>query len=177
MKRIGHYIFNFLTVLSLMLFAAAAAIWVDHRVRTEPGTLIRPCMELEINLLDTVSQRVEPRTVDLSGQIELPLLGKMKAGGLTCAQFETEINHAYKEAGQTASAHVSVRIVGFQPPDARVMSLLLTIPTLRVLGCCWSSWRTRRRLRAGLCQYCGYDLRATPDRCPECGQVPMEAET
>jgi hypothetical protein len=34
-----------------------------------------------------------------------------------------------------------------------------------------------RRLSMLRCPSCGYDLRATPDRCPECGKVPEKVNS
>ncbi len=64
-----------------------------------------------------------------------------------------------------------------QPVGAYVF--VLTIASLLSLGAiaAWvfSLFQHRRALKRAtyhLCPTCGYDLRATPDRCPECGAIP-----
>jgi hypothetical protein len=50
------------------------------------------------------------------------------------------------------------------------------LPLAWALAWAYRAWR--RTMPKGICHHCGYDLRATPERCPECGMVPKKlAET
>jgi hypothetical protein len=62
------------------------------------------------------------------------------------------------------------------PWSVRLPCAILS-PMFATLPCWWLvSYRRRKLARTddlhGYCQHCGYDLRATPDRCPECGRSP-----
>ena len=68
-----------------------------------------------------------------------------------------------------------------EPVHAQRMFATLQIAILYAAGSMTVLWvlvsvsiafRSRRRQWHGLCPVCGYDLRATPHRCPECGAVP-----
>ena len=71
---------------------------------------------------------------------------------------------------------------GYGPRPGRLLTVVplgayaagaAVLPALCLASVAWRRWRRRhRRVSAGLCGRCGYDLRATPDRCPECGATP-----
>ena len=64
------------------------------------------------------------------------------------------------------SDHADRRNWGVQFPFWIVPMLSEILPSVCII-------RRRRRKGPGFCRQCDYDLRGTPDRCPECGTVAM----
>jgi hypothetical protein len=76
--------------------------------------------------------------------------------------------------------HQQARLPGFQyieqdgwlQLDYRFALALILILDYALYRLTRRATRAERRAAAGLCPSCGYDLRSTPERCPECGTVP-----
>jgi hypothetical protein len=69
-----------------------------------------------------------------------------------------------------------VSVLGHPVPPSMAIGASAVLPLAWVAGFAYSKIIRARRRRQGLCLACGYDLRATPERCPECGAVPTKVK-
>lgn len=87
---------------------------------------------------------------------------------------EVRMGNGFNRFGIVAAwQHVTARH-GFNRGIAVRTPWLFVVPAILISSLIPSVWIASRRAKLqsrGLCPACGYDLRATPDRCPECGRV------
>ena len=105
-------------------FAQAADVTADDLQAAQQDYVIGRNDLLGISISDLVGPGVETvkqARVSESGNVSLPLVGQVRAEGLTEAQLETEIQRAYREQNLMPNAQVSVTV---QQALARIFSVL-----------------------------------------------------
>lgn len=82
-------------------------------------------------------------------------------------------------AGVSAAVCVAVMLTDPSAAVHRVLEALFLAVGFTMIAVVISfrrEWDREQRVKRGLCPGCGYDLRGSLDRCPECGSVPATQE-
>jgi len=81
--------------------------------------------------------------------------------------------HRASSAQEVGSAvYVQNLVYFYDMPEWILAAIFAVLPAF------WLRRQLRHRhTRVGYCPVCGYDLRATPDRCPECGTLSPKKQT
>lgn len=166
-----RWAFNVAAGMSLVMCMATAAIWMrsfwrwdSTAYRTVSGAAI--CLDVR------------------NGRIVLFYSPNWFRNGGVSTGFLTWLNREPQELSSYLSERAGAqRVLGFQwgttdystrtSPGAGPEYWFIGIPCwVFVVGCLLIHCILRglhRKKPEGFCAFCGYDLRATPDRCPECG--------
>jgi hypothetical protein len=145
MKRLGKWLFNGLAAISLLLFLVTVLLWVRSYFGDSRGWVRQ-----------------------LGG--EICQIGMSKKGILLYVRPDTPGVAGINSQYDILDLRLERGMKGGRP--FFLLMLPLWFPTVIFVllpAICFARWYRKRAAVKGRCAACGYDLRATPDRCPECG--------
>jgi hypothetical protein len=159
-RRLARHLFTFSAAVSLLLCVAAAAMAVRSFSVEDQLEYLSP----DERLLMLISK---------NGRLDVLYLAAWRAGddpGFTYMQGSPDTYGGTDYSKRVLGFGADVQLNGgrFVNIPYWFLALAAAVPPFVAL----KRIRHRRRLnRRGLCAVCGYDLRASPDRCPECGTI------
>ena len=173
-RPVTRRLLNLLTAASLLLCAAACVLWVRSYFRGDvvsfAGGPPPPAVSSEWFVRSNYGILYFARNESFADGFRLgprPLAwesqdaNRVFSGPVVQRRRPCFVAGPFSMGGKAWAAgnHAGVTV-----PHWFIAAAAATAPAL------WAGrrWRNRRR-GPMLCQRCGYDLRATPDRCPECG--------
>jgi hypothetical protein len=184
MPRLRRLLLNTLTLISFLICAAATTLWIRSHFacdqlkwNTSSGGLVVFPLPTELAICTAhlghspdpprfTYQRLTPD--DGRTQVQTQLAYLRRAPQLLRAQ-STEWQRAGVAYTSLHRAGLGIHLLRL--PYWPLIPMTALLPAVRLFS--FPNRRRRARAAQGLCPHCGYDLRATPTRCPECGAIPQ----
>jgi hypothetical protein len=167
LRRILRLLFNAATVISLLLWAVVTVFWIRSTVVAEHWSLDRGASGI------TYQIGLHYGGLNLSKSRWNSVARRRSTGWTHVAMRRDEYPEDYRayfrawtwfefKGGDGGWDHYFVYL--------RIPFWFMFLATILLPAAALRRHINRRRHTiAGVCRKCGYDLRATPDRCPECG--------
>jgi len=164
MKRFLRILLNALTVLSLLICLATVVLWVREGEYNEM-------------LVGPASTRITRWLVANRSGIEYLALPEnfnkeTIEANAHAPHWWQDLTYGKQYVGDrqgTGFIFNSKFLINIGVPYWFICLITALAPAIRL-----TARLRRKRHPPGLCPKCGYDLRATPDRCPECGSIPAK---
>lgn len=166
------FAWNFLTATSILAYAAVLFTWIQSYGRQDEWypdqrfvTGSDNAAELEFwhgfvivqwNYRDKIIPRAQIATLNM----DWPNLSEGGASYRMLRRGISVLDISDSSQGYASYSGTQCIVMPHWP-----LLLIFVLPTLRFVY----HLKQRKRKRLGLCHVCNYDLRATPNRCPECG--------
>jgi len=191
MKRFFRVLMNVTTLLSLGILIVTAPMWVRSYRERDVRSLDRSSAMCWFIISDRGTVRVAMQEITSHNaerwELDAGEYGKLR---MTKRRPENEGFAAYEGGSQKVRAMHGIpgirwfddrdELRRYEDSDPRFtfvhrgveVSYGALVLILSLLPVSWVVRRIGNRKRLpNACAHCGYDLRATPDRCPECGAV------
>ena len=197
MALLRRWIFNSVVAVSLILFLAVAVLWVRSYFAGDSLTVqknqrysirsYRGLLGVIASSKYSVSAFAPP---PFTGGQEEPYSEKWELSRIATRELSWTI--AFNWPNSFTRALLGFKIgycwepgdsdLGEMDVDSGYLAIAPHWAYMLALGCIPAFWLRRHRQQrfqkghGAFCSVCGYDLRATPNQCPECGTVPNPAK-
>ena len=182
MRRLLRWTFNTLAAASLLLCLATAGLWVRSYWVADGFSAERP--DASKNRREYISPHYRCLIASFDGHLGGWFFWTGRPQGRPTSSWEFELGHPGKYSPEPGTGFSLRRDGGvhggyayntlyWRLPDWSLVSAFAVLPAIFAFRQIRAVRRRRHRSRLGLCPACGYDLRASPGRCPECGRERM----